>query len=262
MNNIGNKLKELRERNGLTRKEAVDKLHSIGIDISDKTLYGYESGRNSANADMFLSLCKIYDCNDIMATFYDSVDDVLFTNEEWKIIEKYRDLDPYGQETVNYILDGEAQRTRQLQDRDTRIKELESFPATVVDFPNHHASLYIAYYQRMASAGSGEYLFSDVPTDLIEVPDTPTAQQADFVLGVNGHSMEPTYYDSEKVFVKKAEDISDGEIGIFTRGNECFIKEKGADRLISHNPDKASYPDIPQSDDIRLVGIVIGKVSE
>lgn len=51
--NVGERLKKLREVNNMTRKEAADKLRELGIDISDKTLYGYESGRNSANADMF-----------------------------------------------------------------------------------------------------------------------------------------------------------------------------------------------------------------
>ena len=58
--NVGEKLKFLRESNNMTRKDAADKLREFGVDISDKTLYGYESGRNSANADMFLTLCKIY----------------------------------------------------------------------------------------------------------------------------------------------------------------------------------------------------------
>ena len=115
MNRIGDKLRELREQNHLTRKEAVDKLKTLGIDISDKTLYGYESGRNSANADMFLSLCKIYDCRNIMSVFSDSVDDVLFTNTEWHIIEKYRSLDTVGQKHINAVLQWESERMAQLQ---------------------------------------------------------------------------------------------------------------------------------------------------
>lgn len=92
---IGDKLKLLRENNKMTRKDVADKLKDFGFDISDKTLYRYESGRNSANADMFLALCKIYKCNNIMETFSNSVDDVLFTNSEWNIIEKYRALDEH-----------------------------------------------------------------------------------------------------------------------------------------------------------------------
>lgn len=123
--NIGSKMKELRESQGLTRKEAVEKLKPLGIDISDKTLYGYESGRNSANADMFLALCKIYNCNNIMETFSSTVEKVLFTNDEWQIIEKYRSLDEQGKKTVDYILERESQRTATIAQKDSRIAELE-----------------------------------------------------------------------------------------------------------------------------------------
>lgn len=139
MKNIGDTLKKLREKNGMTRKDATDKLKSLGIDISDKTLYGYESGRNSANADMFLALCKIYKCNNIMETFSETVEDILFTNNEWNIIEKYRSLDPHGQQTVDYILDREAERVKQLLDTQgqlrqsqERIIELESQASAII----------------------------------------------------------------------------------------------------------------------------------
>ena len=108
--NIGEKLKKLRENNNMTRKEATDRLREYGIEISDKTLYGYESGRNSANADMFLALCQVYKCNNVMETFSDSVDDVLFTNNEWEIIEKYRTLDTHGREIVDFVLKAEYKR--------------------------------------------------------------------------------------------------------------------------------------------------------
>ena len=126
MKNIGDTLKKLREENGMTRKEAADKLKDLGIDISDKTLYGYESGRNSANADMFLALCKIYKCNNIMGTFSETIEDILFTNNEWNIIEKYRSLDPLGQSHVDTLLDWEFEHRDQLQQSQERITELEA----------------------------------------------------------------------------------------------------------------------------------------
>ena len=131
MNSIGEKLRELREKNNLTRKEAVEKLKELGFDISDKTLYGYESGRNSANADMFLSLCKIYGCQNIMETFSDSVDDILFTNDEWNMIEEYRVLDAHGKEIIDFVLKKELERMEHLQAAD-------SAPAAEpVSFPEH-----------------------------------------------------------------------------------------------------------------------------
>ena len=75
--------------------------------------------------------------------------------------------------------------------------------------------------------------------------------------------MEPTYQDGDIVLVKKTEELFPGDIGIFIRGNECYIKELGSNRLISHNPDKETYPDIPADErDICAVGKVIGKVDD
>lgn len=115
----------------------------------------------------------------------------------------------------------------------------------------------------MASAGNGEFLFPDIPTDLIVVPDTPLSRRADFVIGINGKSMEPTYFDGDKVLVEKTNSVSIGEIGIFIVGTECFIKEAGNDRLISHNKDKEKYPDIiPDERRINTIGRVLGKIGE
>lgn len=123
---IGEKLKSLRENSGMTRKEVSDKLKEFNIDISDKTLYGYESGRNSANADMFLALCKIYKCNNIMETFSNTVDDVLFTNEEWNIIEKYRSLNKHGKEMVDFTLQKEWEYSKSLENQ-----------TKIMSFPHH-----------------------------------------------------------------------------------------------------------------------------
>lgn len=256
MNDIGNKLKALREKNNLTRKEAVEKLRHLGIDISDKTLYGYESSRNSANADMFLALCQIYNCSDILGEFSSTKNDVLFTNSEWELIEKYRLLDSKGIKTVNYILDSEVERVKAYSE----LLAISNKQTTILENTSH-STRFISYYQRLASAGSGEYLFDSIPTDTIEVPENSISKQADFVIGVNGHSMEPTYNNGDKVYVQISKTIPIGSIGIFTRGNDCFIKELGHDRLISHNSNKKIYPDIPASNDIRCVGLVLGKVT-
>ncbi len=115
MNNIGDILKKLREENGLKGNDVVEKLKELGIEISVKTLYGYESGRNSTNADMFLALCQIYKCKNIMEVFSNSVDDVLFTNKEWEMIEKYRDLDLHGRKMVDFTLNEEWERSKEIK---------------------------------------------------------------------------------------------------------------------------------------------------
>ena len=169
-------------------------------------------------------------------------------------IKKYRSLDPHGKEMVDFTLLKEWERS-------TAEPKPESKPSspTAQIIPMR----FLSYYQRMASAGRGEYLFSDIPTEVIPVPDTPLSRRADFVIGVSGRSMEDTYFDGDKVLVEKTQDIPLGKIGIFIRGDECFIKDAGIDRLISHNEDKEQYPDIiPDDRRIDTIGIVLGKVGD
>ena len=254
MKNIGDTLKKLREENGMTRKEAADKLKDLGIDISDKTLYGYESGRNSANADMFLALCKIYKCNNIMGTFSETIEDILFTNNEWNIIEKYRSLDPLGQSHVDTLLDWELARSgqlRQSQSENEALKLQLSHERTV--------SRFFAYYGRVAAAGTSVEL-SDIAAGVRAYRENEINKQADYVIGVNGDSMEPEYFDGDIVYVQKTDHIEIGDIGIFQRGNSIYIKKVGENGLISLNPD---YPPLmADGDRIMVLGKVLGKAEE
>ena len=108
MENIGEKLKEIRESKHLSRREVADKLKGYGFDISDKTLYGYEVGRTSANADMFMALCQIYEIEDVLATFDNTgykADGSLFLNEEeTALILKYRMLDERGKLSIDNLM--------------------------------------------------------------------------------------------------------------------------------------------------------------
>lgn len=256
--NIGKILKESRISSGISVKEISDILVSKGYKASESTIYSWENENSQPTPGAFLVMCGAYGIKNVLNTFgyngYKEDGSLQLNMKEVDMVEKYRIIStnsPDGASVVDTVLDREYAIAEQLREKEKLIRELEekSIPARI-----------ISYYQKLASAGKGEYLFDGVPTDLIQVVDTEIARDADFVIGVNGHSMEPTYYDGEKVFVKKMSEIPTGEIGIFLKGNECYIKELGADRLISHNADKNAYPDIPASEEIVLVGKVLGKV--
>lgn len=66
---IAKVLKESRQKTGLSGKEVTDRLSQHGINISPKTLYGWESGHSQPNADTLLLLCEIYGFEDIMRAF-------------------------------------------------------------------------------------------------------------------------------------------------------------------------------------------------
>ena len=108
---ISNFLKQLRKTSGLSASDVVNELQEYNIDISAKTLYGYESGLSMLNADVFVALCKIYKCDNPMDIFgTPSV-----TSKEFDLIEKYRSLDSRGEDIVNTVLNREADRMKELK---------------------------------------------------------------------------------------------------------------------------------------------------
>ena len=72
--------------------------------------------------------------------------------------------------------------------------------------------------------------------------------------------MEPTFYDGDKVYVKKMTSLDIGDVGIFMiNGSEVYIKELGKNGLISHNQ---KYKTIKPAEfkEIQVIGKVLGKV--
>lgn len=102
---IGAFLKQLRKTSGLSAKDVTVELAKDGIKISIKTIYAYESSDNMPNADMFLSLCKIYHCDNPM----ELLGHTTITPEESRIVEKFRAISPHAQETIRILIDRELE---------------------------------------------------------------------------------------------------------------------------------------------------------
>lgn len=66
---ISLKLKELRRNNKLTIEEVKELLEERDINVAIKTIYGWESGMRLPYPDIFLTLCDIYNVEDILITF-------------------------------------------------------------------------------------------------------------------------------------------------------------------------------------------------
>lgn len=261
---LSSRIKEARLKCGLTQEQLANM-----VGVAKSTITGYEVGNREPTA---AKVGEIADALNVDANFLYQDEVKMFyenraTSDEMEQIKKYRFISlhsPEGIKTVDYILDREYGVAEQIRKHNETLSDLQrqysNQPAPLIELEQTaHARYAIPYYRRLASAGSGEYLFDNIPTETIEIPANSLSEKADFAIGVNGNSMEPTYCDGDKVYVRLADEIPMGRIGIFVRGNECFIKELGMDRLISHNKE---HSDIPATEDIRLVGEVLGKVEE
>ena len=143
------------------------------------------------------------------------------TDKEYTHITKYRRLDTISKELVDLVIDKELERSTS----DSVLND------NVVDFGNYKE---IPCYPRLASAGTGEYLFDDIPTDTIKI-DTREYPKADYAIQVNGDSMEPTYYDGDTLIVERNAIPEIGKTGIFIVDGVSYVKRLGNGELISDN---------------------------
>lgn len=161
-----------------------------------------------------------------------------FSKDEMEQIKKYRALDKHGKETVDFVLEREWNRS-------TAPKE------TVTVFSIPYA------YDLAASAGTGEYAMDIAHFENVGITQKPP-KGANFLIRVSGNSMEPEYFDNDKVFVKRMDNVDDGEIGLFFLDGDVYIKEKNTNGLRSLNPDYQIIP-VNEYSSIKCYGKIIGK---
>ncbi len=237
MDTLGAQIRKYREHRRLTQKQLAEKLG----ESSGSVIYNWEKGIGRPDCDKLVRLCDILDI---------SADELLgcksmaqrTTAAEWDTIQKYRALDEHGKEVVDYLIDSEYKRV------------------TVLTRKPKPRMLKLDWFAQPASAGTGNFLDSDLAEDLF-VPESAEAEQADFVISVGGDSMEPTYHDGDKVFVVKCDAIEVGEVGIFVVNGDVYIKELGSKCLISHN-EKYKPIRIGENDSVYCCGRVIGIVED
>lgn len=107
------------------------------------------------------------------------------------------------------------------------------------------------------SAGTGQPAGEDEAEEL-ELTKRPP-RGASYIAPVSGDSMEPTYHDGDKLFIRSCKDIQPGQVGVFLMDGQQWVKELGDGVLISHNEE---YGPIPMRDDIECQGVVLGVCDE
>ena len=237
---FGEKIKSARKLKKLTQRQLADKIGAAHNSISD-----WENDKNKPDPDTIELLCGVLDITPNYLLASSSED---FSPDEKLIIKKYRTLDSRGREHVDTILQWEFERITQLQQATT------SVPTTTAI----QQKRLIQYYQRLASAGSGQVVFDGVPVESLEIPDKPKYRRVSYAVGVNGQSMEPLYEDGDILLVEPTCQIEQGEVGIFIVGDKAYVKKLGETELISVN---VEYDNIPLTEDTKCMGRVVDKLS-
>ena len=155
--------------------------------------------------------------------------------------DKYENLDAHGKDIVDTVLEKEYTRS-------VSIKETTE-PEVVVNLPYA--------YDLAASAGIGEYAMDIAHFKTVGLTKSPP-RGADFLVRISGDSMEPKYSNGDKVYIKRQDAISEGEIGLFYLDGNVYIKKQGYNELISLNPEYDPIP-VTEYSTSKCFGNVLGK---
>lgn len=236
----GQILRDLRISKNVKQSELAEMLG-----ITPQAYQRYEYGTSEPNGDGFIILADFYGVSadyllgrtDIKAMAGTSPAEQLdVTVTEQEMIERYTQL---PEEWRLIFLD--------------IIKKLAGVPDDAV-LDTRPVIVFTRCHRMKASAGMGFDLENDDEWREVRIYDCQEAHDADFAVEVDGDSMEPDYHDGEIVFVKLADEVPVGAVGLFIHDGKGYIKERGEKCLISRNPD---YPDI--HGECCVVGAIIGK---
>lgn len=242
---IGDTLKRLRTKKGLTSEELCSK-----IGIKGGSYRNYERNDRKPDYDTLVKLADFYGVStDYLLgrpTAQPPTDALerLFTEKSFSALEeellrKYMELPHEArQAVVRFINDATA-------------KALQRKNGTAPQ-----KLLVMKRSLHKVSAGTGYDLNDSDAWETVTVKDTDDSRKADFLLEIEGDSMETTFHDGETVCVQQTPCVEVGEIGVFWVDGCGYIKELGNGCLISHN---SSYDPISlQGTENRCIGRVLG----
>ncbi len=176
------------------------------LGVAKSTYSLYESGKREPDIKKIKLLAQILNVS--TDTLFELSS---FSDEETDIIEKYRSLNEKSKSSVKNFLNHEY------------------------SFSSGKVRYIIPYCDLPASAGTGQFWDSSSYSEY-ELPYAPP-ENANILVRVSGNSMEPMFFDGDKLFVQRQTSLNYGEIGLFAIGSDVFVKEYTPEGLKSINPD-------------------------
>ncbi len=238
---IGTRIKELRTNLKFTQEELATK-----IGVTKGAIANYEKEVSIPKPEIMYKIFSALNC-DANYLYQDDITSLplknnIYSSSEKELITNYRNLDNYGKKAVNTIMNIELERINGMETERTNNK--------IIPIVHRYT-----HYDIPVSAGTGEPL--DVSTAVMVELNVEPPLGTDYILRIAGNSMEPKFFDGDYIYVKQANQLNYGDIGIFVYQGSVYMKEYTSDGLKSLNP---NYPIINGTNDIRCLGRVLGVV--
>lgn len=116
---FGERLTQLRKENGYGKRNAFAEV----LGIPETTLRNYETDAREPGHKFLARISNMFDVSvDYLLCLTDEkekTNSYQLKSSEYRIIEKYKDLDEYGKETVRILLDRESGRMKEMQKKNS-----------------------------------------------------------------------------------------------------------------------------------------------
>ena len=222
---------------GMNQAELAEK-----IGVSRNTIAGWETNHSRPDLNTLPALCGALKIS--LNAFFGT--EKKRTAAETRVLEVFFSLEEGDRESILWQMEALRDRRAEMRKREKTVP----VPKTVTLFLNELG----------AAAGFGAALGEAQGEKMTLLADRET-ERADEVITVCGRSMEPTFYDGDRVLVQHTKELREGEIGIFLVDNEGYIKEYRKDGLHSHNPEYRTMT-FREEQTVRCLGRVLGKLKE
>lgn len=159
------------------------------------------------------------------------------------LLRDFDDLDEFGKKAVRAVLDVQMERME--------VEAVKPLPGFVC----------LPHFESPAAAG--EPLWADGHYTYLRYPLDARSEQADFTVKLSGHSMEPEYPDGCTVFVRRSDEIEDGDVVIAWLAGEGAVCKRAivrGERILKLESINRAYEDYSGAalEEMKVYGKVIG----
>ena len=233
MNILGQTIREIRKRKGLTQKQLSEL-----TGLKQNTISNHENGNRSL----------------------DEVDIHVYSPalgvSPQELFDSYKESSDNLTEIYNQL---NSDRQTKVYDFATEQLKEQNKVVNINNYIEEESDWYEVKFYGSVSAGTGLYL-DDEQVETISFGADMIPTGTDFCLKVNGDSMDPMFHDGDYVFIKRETDFRNGSIGVVIVNGDAYLKKiyitPDSIKLVSLNK---KYKDITvtQDDTLKYVGTVV-----
>lgn len=233
---FGGVLQKYRNLNNLSQPDLAD-----FMGVSRNTITNWETNKSRPEIEAIRSLCTHLGIP--LNELFGLTADFAPSNYENALLRQFRQLNPSNQRIVAHLISSMLQ------------EETDARDAALRD-----AFFILPLHSTPAAAGIG-CLEVETPPTCFFVKKNGYNENADGIIRVSGHSMEPLYHDGDLVYIKHTSFANDGDDVVCFYSGGAVIKRMQNNKLYSLNKD---YPFGKKSeqDNVKIMGKVIGIVRD